>query len=150
MEYRLLTIEDYNAICDIWNNTEGMGLRNLDDSRRGIEKFLLRNPSSSFIALDGGKAVGGILCGHDGRRGFIYHTCVLSEYRERGVGSRLTELACEALKREGIHKCALLCYKNNEAGNRFWTGKGWERRTDLNYYDFVLNPNNESRKENNS
>lgn len=143
MEYRLLTAEDYDTIRDIWNSTESMGLRNLDDSRRGIEKFLLRNPASSFIVLDGEKTVGCILCGHDGRRGFIYHTCVLPEYRGKGIGSHLTELACNALKREGIHKCALLCYKNNESGNRFWAAQGWECRTDLNYYNLVLNPNNE-------
>lgn len=143
MEYRLLTAEDYDAIRGIWDNTEGMGLRSLDDSRDGIKKFLLRNPSTSFIALDGEKAVGGILCGHDGRRGFIYHTCVLPEYRGKRIGSHLTELACNALKREGIHKCSLVCFQNNESGNRFWAAQGWERRTDLNYYNFVLNPDNE-------
>lgn len=143
MEYRLLTADDYDEIREIWSKTEGMGLRSLDDSRRGIERFLLRNPSASFIALDGEKAVGGILCGHDGRRGFIYHACVLPAYRGRGIGSRLTELACGALKREGICKCALVCFKSNKSGNRFWEKQGWEPRGDLNYYDLVLNPDNQ-------
>ena len=42
-------------------NTKGMGMRNLDDSRSGIAKFLERNPTTNFIASDGNKIVGVIL-----------------------------------------------------------------------------------------
>lgn len=45
MEYRLLTLDDYDEIFSLWSSIEGMGLRSLDDSRSGIDKFLRRNPA---------------------------------------------------------------------------------------------------------
>lgn len=101
-----------------------MGLRSLDDSREGIAKFIGRNPETSFCAVDGERLVGCILCGNDGRRGFIYHACVSPDYRKNGVGKHLVELALAALKKEGITKCALVCYSSNELGNGFWRSLG--------------------------
>ena len=42
-----------------------MGLNSTDDSREGIEKYLKRNPTSSFIAECDGKTIGVIMAGHD-------------------------------------------------------------------------------------
>ena len=142
IKYRTLLPTDYDAVSALWSSIDGMGLRSLDDSREGIEKYLARNPSTSFIATNGDKAIGSILCGHDGRRGYIYHTCLLPEYRGNGIGTQLVNLACNALKSEGINKCALVCFASNEAGNRFWKSKKWKHRTDINYFDFSLNENN--------
>lgn len=142
IKYRILLPADYDKVSALWNSIDGMGLRSLDDSREGIEKYLVRNPSTSFIAEEGDKAIGCILCGHDGRRGYINHTCVLPEYRGKGIGTHLVNLACNALKSEGINKCALVCFTSNESGNTFWKSKNWEHRTDLNYYNFNLNENN--------
>ncbi len=142
MEYRLLTIDDYDEIYSLWNSIEGMGLRSLDDSRSGIDKFLRRNPTTCFAAEESGEIVGCILCGHDGRRGFIYHTCVHPDFRGRGIGSEMVRLACNALRAEGINKCALVCYSSNKTGNGFWNAKHWEKREDLNYYNLSLNDNN--------
>ena len=88
---RLMTIQDYPALFALWNSVPGFnrGLRNLDDSEPGIQKFLERNPSSCFVAEDAGKIIGGILAGHDGRRGYIYHAVVLPEHQGKGIGSSL-------------------------------------------------------------
>ena len=142
IKYRILLPTDYDEVSVLWSSIDGMGLRSLDDSREGIEKYLARNPSTSFIAVDDDKAIGCILCGHDGRRGYIYHTCVLPEYRSKGIGTHLVNLACNALKSEGINKCALVCFTSNESGNTFWKSKNWENRTDLNYFNLSLNENN--------
>lgn len=139
---RNMTIEDYEKISALWHGTKGMGLRSLDDSKEGIEKFLKRNPSTSFVCEENGDIVGVIMCGHDGRRGFIYHTVVAENYRGKSIGKKLVEAACEALKKEGIHKAALLVYPDNESGNAFWRALGWEQRTDVNYYNKSLNDEN--------
>ena len=55
---RVMTIKDYDDVYELWMNTKGMGMRNLDDSRSGIAKFLERNPTTNFIASDGNKIVG--------------------------------------------------------------------------------------------
>ena len=86
MNYRNITAADYDELFSLWKSIEGMGLRSLDDSREGIEKFIKRNPSTSFCAVEEDKLVGCILCGNDGRRGYIYHTCVLPGYRKNGTG----------------------------------------------------------------
>lgn len=142
MNYRNITAADYDELFSLWKSIEGMGLRSLDDSREGIEKFIKRNPSTSFCAVEEDKLVGCILCGNDGRRGYIYHTCVLPGYRKNGTGKRLVELALQALKNEGINKCSLVCFSSNELGNGFWNSLGWELRTDLNYFNLSLEKNN--------
>ena len=38
-----------------------------------------------------------------------------------------------ALEREGIHKVALVAFKRNEAGNRFWEHMSFSARDDLVY-----------------
>lgn len=133
MQIRRMTLSDYDQVYALWRDTPGMGLNATDDSREGIEKYLLRNPNTSFVAEDGGEIVGVILAGHDGRRGYIYHTAVRPADREKGVGSLLTERAMAALEAEGIHKAALVVFGRNHVGNDFWEKRGFPRRDDLVY-----------------
>lgn len=133
MKIRLMTMNDYEQIYDLWINTPGLGLNNLDDSKPGIEKYLKRNPDTCFVAEEEGKIVGVILSGHDGRRGFIYHTIVHQDYRRYGIGKSLVTYALEALEQEGIHKVALVAFKRNEVANAFWEKMGFIDRTDLVY-----------------
>lgn len=131
---REMTIADYEEILDLWVNTEGMGLRSLDDSREGIATFLKRNPRTSFVALDAGKIIGAILCGNDGRRGYIYHTVVQVPYRNQGIGTQLVEAAISALQREGITRVCLNVLETNEQGKAFWQNRGWEKKDLLGFY----------------
>lgn len=133
MTIRLMTPADYQAVYALWLATPGMGLNTTDDSREGIEKYLRRNPSTCFVADDGGRIVGVIMAGHDGRRGFIHHTAVLPEYRGQGLGRRLVDNALAALEAEGIHKAALVVFEHNQLGNGFWEKLGFTSREDLVY-----------------
>lgn len=133
MLIRKMTIEDYEAVYQLWISTPGMGLNNLDDSREGIEKYLRRNPATCFVAEKDGQIVGVIISGHDGRRGYIYHTAVAVSERNQGIGSALVDTAMAALEAEGIHKCALVAFERNETGNRFWENYGFTTRPDLVY-----------------
>ncbi len=130
---RVMTISDYEEIYDVWINTPGMGLNSTDDSKEGIEKYLKRNPTTSFVAECDGKVVGVIMAGHDGRRGYLHHTAVLSAYRNQGIAKTLVEAAMKALEKEGIHKVALVAFKKNEIGNGFWEHIGFVEREDIVY-----------------
>ena len=83
---RTMTIDDYEGLYALWMTIKGFGMRSIDDSRVGVERFLKRNPETSVVAVaEDGSIVGGILCGHDGRRGCLYHVCVREDYRRNGT-----------------------------------------------------------------
>lgn len=139
---RTMTIDDYQEVHDLWMGIKGFGIRSVDDSREGVEIFLKRNPTTSVVAIEDGKIVGSILCGHDGRRGCFYHVCVADGYRRRGIGKAMAVRAMNALKEEHINKVSLIAFTKNDIGNAFWNSIGWTKREDLNYYDFTLNEAN--------
>lgn len=135
---RRMAVADYEDVRALWERTEGMGLNDVDDSRAGIEKYLLRNPSTCFVSVEGGALNGVILAGHDGRRGYIHHTAVEKSARGAGLGRALVEAALEALSAEGISKVALVVFQKNRIGNGFWEKMGFSLRTDLNYRNRAL------------
>lgn len=139
---RPMTMEDYEEVFAMWQSISGFGIRSWDDSKEGIEKFIARNPGLSVVALHEGRIIGGILCGHDGRRGCLYHVCVRQEYRMLGIGQDMVECCKEALHKEGINKINLIAFKSNEIGNKFWQKLKWKYRSDCNYYEENLNPEN--------
>ena len=89
MTVRTMTAEDYDGVRALWMTISGFAIRSIDDSRAGVERFLRRNPTTSVVAEEDGKIVGSILCGHDGRRGCLYHVCVHRDYRMRGIGKAM-------------------------------------------------------------
>ena len=142
MLVRAMTKEDYDGVRALWMTIHGFGIRSVDDSREGVERFLDRNPGCSVVAEEDGKIVGAILCGHDGRRGCLYHVCVAEDYRLRGIGKEMVVHCMNALKAEKINKVSLIAFTRNDIGNAFWKCIGWTKREDLNYYDFTLNEAN--------
>ena len=139
---RVMQIEDYENVYKLWMTIDGFGIRTIDDSKAGVERFLKRNPKMSVVAEADGKIVGASLCGHDGRRGCLYHVCVQKEYRKHGIGKAMAVFCMKALQEEGINKVSLIAFQKNEGGNQFWRKVGWTFREDLNYYDFTLNEEN--------
>ena len=142
MNIREMKIEDYDKVFALWKTIKGFGIRSVDDSREGIERFLKWNPGLSVVAEENGKIVGAILCGSDGRRGCLYHVCVHKEYRRQGIGKTMVVWCMEKLKELQINKVSLIAFTQNDIGNAFWKEIGWTKREDLNYYDFTLNEKN--------
>ena len=138
MSIRLMTIDDYEKVYELWMSCAGMGLNNLDDSKEGIEKFLKRNPDTCFVADVENVIAGVIIVGNDGRRGYIYHTAVNPQYRKQGIAKSLVETAMSALQKIGISKVALVVFERNEIGNEFWEKMGFTVRDDLIYRNKAL------------
>lgn len=139
MTIRTMNISDYEKVYALWMSCKNMGFNNLDDSREGIERFLNRNPNTSFVAEENDIIIGIVLAGHDGRRGYIYHMAVNEDYRKQGIGKQLVEKSLSALKEEGINKVALLVFNRNEIGNAFWDKQGFIAREDITYRNKELN-----------
>lgn len=139
MEILVMDKKHYNEVYTLWNETPGIGMRSLDDSEIGIAKFLDRNPNTNFICRIDDKLVGVIMCGHDGRRGYIYHTAVHENYRKMGIGKALVDSAINSLRNEGINKVALVVFSDNQLGNAFWQALGFDVRDDITYRNLSIN-----------
>ena len=103
---RIMTPDDYDAVHACWMACTCMGLNTIDDSREGITRYLKRNPNTCFVSEHDRTITGAILAGHDGRRGYIYHTAVNPAHRHQGIGTALVNAALHALANEGIIKVA--------------------------------------------
>ena len=140
-----MTEDDYDDVQALWMTIRGFGIRALDDSREDVQRFIRRNPTTSVVARMDGRIVGSILCGSDGRQGALYHVCVAREYRRRGIGTHMVGYCMHQLRLMGINKVSLIAFASNDAGNAFWKQIGWTRKSDVNYYEFVLNEQNITR-----
>src|SRR5689334_812924 len=125
IQTRDFRIEDYGAAVELWNRVDGLDVAEGDD-RETIERFLQRNPKLSRVAADGNKIIGAVLCGHDGRRGYIYHLAIDPSYEGRGLGRRLIGECLDGLKRAGLERANILVAKDNPRGLEFWRRCGWE------------------------
>ncbi len=120
----------YPAARDLWDRTPGVGVSDADEPD-AIARFLERNPQLSFVATVDAQVVGTILCGHDGRRGFIHHLVVAADQRRRGLGRRLLQAGLSALQAEGLTKCHLFVFRDNDDGLAFWRSVSAVERREL-------------------
>lgn len=122
---RAFVIADYEQTFALWEKTEGLEICE-GDSRGEISEYLKRNPGLSRVAEADGKIVGAALCGHDGRRGWIYHLAVAKEYRGSGVGKLLIDDCARGLREVGLKRAIILVAGDNSTGHEFWLRHGWE------------------------
>src|SRR5579859_980950 len=140
-----MVLGDYDEIMALWRDTEGVGLSE-GDEKSGIKLYLQRNPKLCFVARDNEeRLVGAVLCGHDGRRGFLYHLAVAKSARNQGLGRKIVDRCVEALRTEGIRKCTILVYRDNDEGKRFWRKLGWKERSDLEPMQIAIAANRPKR-----
>jgi ribosomal protein S18 acetylase RimI-like enzyme len=122
---REFVMGDYDGAIALWSGLEGVEICE-GDSREEIAEYLKRNPGLSRVAEADGKIVGVALCGHDGRRGWIYHLAVAEPYRRRKVGKFLLDACVEGLRAIGLKRAIILVAADNPAGHQFWINNGWE------------------------
>jgi N-acetylglutamate synthase len=127
---RPLRAADYDRVYAIWRSAEGVGLGE-SDGREAVGRFLKRNPGLSLVAVAGARVIATVLCGHDGRRGYLHHLAVARRWRRRGVGSALVAACLEKLRKGGIAKCNLFLFASNKRAGAFWRRLGWSVRSDL-------------------
>jgi N-acetylglutamate synthase len=122
---RDFSIDDYDAAIQLWQRVQGIEIAEGDD-REGVVQFLARNPGLSRVAADGSAIIGVALCGHDGRRGHVYHLAVDPAYQGRGLGQRLLDECLEGLRGTGVQRVIIMVAEDNPRGREFWKRQGWE------------------------
>ncbi len=129
-DLRALAVCDVEACLDLWARTPGVGLSSADDAE-SVSRFIERNAGLCWCFATNDRIVGTILCGSDGRRGYLYHVAVDEEFRREGLGRRLVEAATRSLRSTGIEKCHAMVFASNDVGRSFWVRSGWQLRDDL-------------------
>lgn len=137
---REMLISDYEAVINLWNETENLSLREAD-SKQGIDAYLMRNKGLSFVALCDDKIIGALLVGTDGRRGYLQHLAVSAEYRGKGIGKKLVSQSIRALSSIGISKTHLFVLNNNVKAQIFYEKCGWLPREEVKMYSFNSSTN---------
>lgn len=128
---RVMKPGDHKQVVKLWNEAEGVNVTKSDD-KKGVAKYLKRNPGLSFVAVnDRNKIIGAVLSGHDGRRAYINHLAVDGNYRGMGIGKALAEKCLAKYKKLGMLKCTLFVFEDNLNARKFWKKIGWYIRTDL-------------------
>lgn len=122
---RALGESDLDAALALWGASDGVELAE-GDGRAELTRYLARNPGLSRGALAGEALVGAVLCGHDGRRGLIYHLAVAPAWRGRGLGRRLLAEGLAGLRAAGLKRVIVLVAKDNAVGRDFWAAEGFE------------------------
>ena len=135
-EIRAFAPGDIEAAVRIWSATEGLGV-GPGDSPEALTRFLERNPGLSLVAVDRrpgaepGDLAAAILCGHDGRRGFIYRLAVARSHRRSGLAAALARRCFEGLAAAGMERCIILVQEDNVVAREFWRAIGARYRRDL-------------------
>jgi putative acetyltransferase len=141
-DYRFQPMEkgDLAEVIQFWQGMEGIGLSE-SDSYSALSFYLQRNPGLSWVGRNRDRElIGAVLCGHDGRRGFLHHLAVARDCRRKGIGRALVERCLSSLRELKILKCNVFLFSHNPEGEAFWRGMGWKRREDLCLVQVVLHP----------
>jgi len=123
-------MEDYEAVYALWEKSDGVKV-SAQDSREDIEHYLNCNPGLSFVAEQEGQIVGSVLCGTDGRRGYLQHLCVEDAFRGQGVASEMIRRVKARFSDLGIHHLRIFVLRDNPKGLAFWENRGWLAREDI-------------------
>ena len=111
-----MSLDNYSLVKDLWRECE---LREEPEDQREEIAILLESPQATgFIAEENGKIAGAVLCGSDGRYGYIHHLAVAKSARKQGIGKSLVEECIRFVQRRHI---IIMVRKNNEIGNAFWS-----------------------------
>ncbi|MEO1591060.1 MAG: GNAT family N-acetyltransferase [Cyanobacteria bacterium J06632_22] len=138
-----MTLADHGAMVKLLAQTPGVTLREADSYGR-TQAYLDRNPGLSFLArTEAGEVVGMVMCGHDGRRGYLQHLLVKPDYRGQGLAKALVQRCLDQLATLGIFKTHIFIRQENTTGEAFWQHLGWAERDDVKMYSFnrSSNPN---------
>ena len=98
-----------------------------------IPAKLAVQPELFLVALDRTRAVGSIMAGYDGHRGWLYAVAVRASHRRRGIGAALVRAAEARLYALGCRKINLQVRATNRAVVAFYERLGYavEERASL-------------------
>jgi ribosomal protein S18 acetylase RimI-like enzyme len=121
------TMDDFPVLHDLWQRGD-LWMRPSDGPEATLLK-LQRDPELFLVARDaGGRAVGTVMGGWDGRRAYVYRLAVLPERRRQGIADALMDELEERFRRLGALKAKTQILLDNEASRAFFAQRGYLRQ----------------------
>lgn len=115
-----LTMDDYPVVHVLWQRGD-LWMRPSDGPEATLVK-VTRDP--------GGRVVGTVMGGWDGRRAYVYHLAVLPERRRQGIADALMDELEERFRRLGALKAKTQILMDNEASRAFFSRRCYLREDD--------------------
>jgi len=117
IETRTLTIEDYNAIIELWMRACLPFKPKGRESKQMMKQQMKAFPEFFIGAFHEGKLVGVVIGSYEGRmKGWINRLAVDPKYRQKGIAQQLVKTVEKALEKHGAAIfCALIEVPNEES-----------------------------------
>ncbi|MGM7722121.1 GNAT family N-acetyltransferase [Metabacillus sp. Hm71] len=87
MIFREFTLKDFDSVMDLWKRAKLILSRS--DTYEGMKEKLKRDPELFFVLEEDTQIIGVVMGSYDGRRGWINHLAVDSEYQGRMIGDQI-------------------------------------------------------------
>ena len=138
---REMQITDYDSVIQLMQVTPGITVRDAD-SKEATARYLERNPGLSLVAEQDETIIGCVMCGHDGRRGYLQHLIVSTEYSGKGIAQRMVSTCIGQLEKLGILKTHIDVLVTNKTAIRYWEKLGWKKRDDIYRFSYIKSGSN--------
>ena len=124
IEIRRYEASDFDRIEALWNEAFPNDAP-WNRAENAVPAKLAFQPDLLLVAVDGHQAIGSIMAGYDGHRGWLYSIAVREEDRRKGVGTALVRHAEHTLRALGCSKVNLQVRTTNEAVVQFYERLGY-------------------------
>jgi RimJ/RimL family protein N-acetyltransferase len=139
LKIREFILSEYDDVAELWRAAE-LPPRPLFDNRTEIAKKLRRDPDLFLVALEGGRIVGTVIGGWDGRRGWIYRMAVHPDCQRRGIGRALMAEVEGRLRSKGALAINAVYNETNVAASSFYEAIGYDHRDGVGVMGKLLMP----------
>ena len=120
---RPFELADQDAVIELWRRCGLVVPQN--DPERDIALKLQVQPELFLVGTLDEQVIASVMAGYEGHRGWINYLAVAPEYRRRGIGRRIMEVAEEKLRDLGCPKINLQVRTTNLAVIEFYKRLGF-------------------------
>lgn len=135
MEITQFSTEMYNDVFKLWKDS-GLSL-GASDTKDQVERLSEMNPDLFLVGIKDSKIIAVVVGAFDGRRGYVHHLAVDSQYRRKGYGRKMMEELHKLFSEKNIIKVHLFVEIESEEVIEFYKKIGWHVRDDLEMMSFV-------------
>ncbi|MBN1887721.1 MAG: GNAT family N-acetyltransferase [Thermoflexales bacterium] len=123
---RRLTLDDYDAIVGLWQQT---GLHSLRLQGRDSRQAMAAQLAAGQVILgleEAGQLIGAVVVTHDTRKGWINRLAIHPDHRRQGHAARLVAAAEDELRGLGYGLFAALIEDDNAASKALFAHEGYK------------------------